>query len=167
MRRYERFQPVKGDFEPWYSVISDSETDYVFSFEYECPHCAMKFSTRIAAEKHCKGQVGMYPPTCKETKRGGRCYSGCHHLPSNDLDTLSDALWMIREQNKINEQEESQNQERITFKTYKKDSTASAKLSGAKTAENAQLFEIKPSSDEQNTKIALDQDVVVSERVTP
>lgn len=74
-----RYKPVKGPFEPWYCGLVEPETERVLEKWWECPHCGREKKTRVACEKHCKGEVGMYPPTCQETKKGGKCYSGCTH----------------------------------------------------------------------------------------
>lgn len=74
-----RFKPVKGPYEPWYCGIVESETERVLEKWWECPHCRMEFKRRTICEKHCKGEQGMYPPHCHETKKGGKCYSGCGH----------------------------------------------------------------------------------------
>lgn len=74
-----RFKPVKGPFEPWYTGVVEMRTNRVLEKKWECPHCGMEFHTRLNCEKHCKGKQGMFPPTCKETKKGGKCYSGCLH----------------------------------------------------------------------------------------
>lgn len=74
-----RFKPVKGPFEPWYCGIVEAETERVLEKWWECPHCGQEYKRRVICEQHCKGKQGMYPPHCCETKKGGKCYSGCGH----------------------------------------------------------------------------------------
>lgn len=74
-----KFKPVKGEFEPWYCGVVETGSERVFEKWWECPHCSREFRTRVACSKHCKGELGMYLPHCLETKKGGRCYSGCPH----------------------------------------------------------------------------------------
>lgn len=74
-----RIKTVKGPFEPWYCGLVEPGTERALEKWWECPHCQAEYKTRVAVEKHCKGEIGMYPPTCHATKKGGRCYSGCGH----------------------------------------------------------------------------------------
>lgn len=78
MREF-RFKTVKGPFEPWYCGIVEPDGERVLEKWWECPHCGIEFKTRNACEQHCKGKQGQYPPHCHETKKRGKCYSGCTH----------------------------------------------------------------------------------------
>ena len=63
------FQPVRGDYEPWYCTkIADALTDHFVKAWWECPHCRMAFKSRKACEMHCKGKAGQFPPTCAALK---------------------------------------------------------------------------------------------------
>jgi hypothetical protein len=79
MLREFRFKPVKGPFEPWYCGLAEVDTERVLEKWWECPHCQGEYKTRAACEKHAIGVVGQFPATCKETKKGGKCYGGCVH----------------------------------------------------------------------------------------
>jgi hypothetical protein len=74
-----RFKPVKGPYEPWYCGIVEPGSERVLEHWYECPHCKGEYKTRVAVLKHCVGEIGMYPATCYQTKKGGKCFSGCAH----------------------------------------------------------------------------------------
>lgn len=74
-----RFKPTKGPYEPWYCGVLHEDTGYVLKKWWECPHCGGEFRTRKACEQHAKGKQNQFPPTCHQTKKGGKCYGGCTH----------------------------------------------------------------------------------------
>lgn len=66
---HNRFQPVKGPFEPWYVTVTEAATNRVLEATYECPHCGMSFHTRKSCEIHCKGKPPNIPATCPALKK--------------------------------------------------------------------------------------------------